>query len=105
VVVKVGKRRTSKPETILEEAQRLVYGDRQADYGHPIDDWTRTAAMWSAILGVPVTAEQAVMCMVTVKLSREVNRPKRDNRTDAAGYAAVLDLIVAERQKRSQPCA
>ena len=45
-------------DTILDEAKKLVYGPRQEEYGHPIDDFTRTAKMWSAILGVPIDAEQ-----------------------------------------------
>src|SRR6185312_6165482 len=36
-------------ETILLEAQRLVYGDRQKSYGHPIEDFNRTAIMWSGL--------------------------------------------------------
>lgn len=79
------------PETILEEAQRLVYGDRQASYGHPYDDYARTARMWEAILGMPpltISPRIACLMMAAVKISREVNRPKRDNLTDLAGYAA-----------------
>lgn len=87
-------------ETVLREAERLVYGDRDGDYGHPLDDWNRTAAMWSAILGHEVTAELALMCMIAVKLSRECNRPKRDNRTDIAGYAECIQRVVDERARR-----
>jgi hypothetical protein len=88
-------------ETVLEEAQRLVYGDRGAAYGHPLDDYTRTARIWSAILGIEVTAEQAVLCMIGVKISRECNQGKRDNRTDMAGYAECLERIAEERQRRT----
>lgn len=88
------------PETVLEEAQRLVHGDRQADYGHPLDDFTRTAQIWSAILGHPVTAEQVGLCMIGVKISRQVNHPKRDNMTDAAGYAGTVQMVIEERARR-----
>jgi hypothetical protein len=37
-------------ETILEEAQRLVHGDRGAAYGHPYDDYLCTAAFWRAAI-------------------------------------------------------
>ena len=89
-------------ETVLQEAQRLVYGDRQADYGHPMDDFTRTAAMWTAILGMPVTPEQVGLCMIAVKVSRQCNHPKRDNMTDAAGYAGTVQMVVEERARREQ---
>lgn len=90
--------RTMEPvgETILEEAQRLVHGDRGADYGHPIEDFTRTGRIWGAILGTdPVPPAKVALCMIGVKLSREVHAPKRDNRTDIAGYAETLDMVAS----------
>lgn len=86
--------------TILEEAQSLVYGDRQASYGHPLDDFSRTAKMWSAILGHEVSAEQVGLCMCAVKISRQLNKPKRDNLVDLAGYAATVELVLDEKHKR-----
>lgn len=90
-------------ETICEEAQRLVYGERGETYGHPLDDFTRTADMWSAILGVnrPITAEEVAMCMMALKISRQTYQPKRDNVTDMAGYAECLQRIVEERARRA----
>jgi uncharacterized protein DUF6378 len=91
--------RIGKPETILQEAQRLVHGDRQASYGHPSDDFARTGKMWAAILGLPhVTPEQVGLCMCAVKISRQCNSPKRDNLTDLAGYAATVQMV--EERKR-----
>lgn len=88
------------PVCILEEARGLVHGQRQETYGHPLDDFTRTAAIWTAILGCPVTPEQVALCMVGLKISREYHRPGRDNRVDGAGYFATLDLVVSERARR-----
>lgn len=85
---------------ILEEALRLVGGDRRSDYGHPLDNFSDVAAIWSVILRTPVTAEQAALCMVGLKIAREANKPKHDNRVDAAGYTEVLDMIITERQRR-----
>jgi nucleoside 2-deoxyribosyltransferase len=81
------------PESALQEAQRLVHGNRGDDYGHPIHDFTRTAAIWSAILGMDVKPEHVALCMVGVKISRECNKPKRDNRVDGAGYFETLQMI------------
>lgn len=80
-------------EKAIDEARRLVYGDRGANYGHPFQDYSKTAALWSIILGTKVTPEKAIMCMIAVKISREVNLPKRDNRVDIVGYAECLNRI------------
>ena len=88
-------------ETALEEAQRLVHGERGVAYGHPLDDFTRTGRLWAAILGIDiVTPEQVGLCMAAVKISREVNRPGRDNRVDLAGYAETVQMIHDERARR-----
>ena len=101
-------------ETVLQEAQRLVYGDRQAAYGHPYDDYTRTGRIFGAIIDgwlrqqpgfehiprVPdVPAHIGCLFMVGVKVSREVNEHKRDNCTDGAGYFGCVDMC-AERQAK-----
>lgn len=100
------------PESALEEAQRLVHGDRQAAYGHPIEDYRRIGRMQGAILDgwlrqqpgfenipeVPdIDPRISCLFMEPVKISREVNKPKRDNRVDGAGYWECVNLI-AERQ-------
>lgn len=93
------------PESILQEAQRLTHGPRQQDYGHPLDDYTRTAALVSAVLAhklkSALTAEEMALAMVCVKLSRQIHSPKRDNMVDAAGYAWVAHAIGEERQRRN----
>lgn len=87
--------------TILEEAGKLVDGDRAEAYGHPAEDFARTAKMWSAILGVEVSREQIALCMVALKISRQVNKPGRDNLVDACGYLRTIEKI--EEFDRKQP--
>lgn len=89
-------------QSVLTEAEGLVHGDRNISYGHPMDDFTRTAKMWSALFGFPVTAEQVGLAMICVKLSRECHRPKRDNLVDIAGYAETVEWTKHERQHREQ---
>ena len=80
---------------IAEEAQSIVLGERNAAYGNPRDDYTKTAKMWSGILAPKlnqdITPEEAIAMMVCVKLSREVHAHKRDNLVDAIGYILCLD--------------
>mgnify|MGYP000666759562 CR=1 FL=1 len=87
-------------ETVCQEAQRLVYGDRGETYGHPLDDFSKTATMWAVLIGAPVTAEQVALCMIALKMSRQMYQPKRDNMVDIAGYAECLQRIVDERKTR-----
>jgi len=82
--------------TLRSSPQGLLL--RGQDYGHPYEDFSRTAKIWSAILGIEVTPQQAILCMIAVKISRECHRPKRDNRVDIAGYAEALDMVVNYRE-------
>ena len=87
---------------ILYEADKLTSGDRGRDYGHPLDDYTRTAALWSAYLGLTVTAEQAQVCMMLVKISRLKNSPAHhDSLVDIAGYARTYEMTIEERKVRA----
>lgn len=93
-------------ESILQEAQRLTHGPRGADYGPPLDDYNRTAALVSTLLQhklkEPISAHEMALAMCCVKLSREMNAPKRDNMTDLAGYAWVAQEIKDETTRRDK---
>jgi hypothetical protein len=80
-------------EDVCDIAKRLTSYDRQTDYGSPIEDFTKQAKMWGAILGTNVTPQQIAMCMIAVKLSRLTNSPRhKDSCVDIIGYARCLDL-------------
>jgi hypothetical protein len=80
-------------EAHAREALNLVYGDRQADYGHPYDDYSRTVGAFNALTGHELSVLEGGLFMVLVKLSRQMNRPKADNMVDAHGYLLVMDRI------------
>ena len=86
-------------QTSLEEALEIAGGgDRQRKYGHPLFNMTRTAQIFSAILGIDVTAEQVALCMIGVKLARESFMPSHDNIVDIAGYALVYEQVERGRE-------
>jgi hypothetical protein len=92
--------------SILTEANRLVHEDRSEAYDHPLDNFTRTAKLWQVILedvlkdGAVLTPEMVGLCMVGVKLAREVHLPKRDNLVDASGYLEAVAWLKHERTRR-----
>lgn len=94
-------------ETILQEAQRLIYGDRNTSYGNPLDDFKCSADMLSAYLSrkygmqIVLEPEDIPAMMVCVKLSRQANHPKRDNLVDLAGYAGCWDWVLTEKANRA----
>jgi hypothetical protein len=90
-----------KPLTALQEAQKLITGDRNRDYDHPLDNFDRIAKGWEVIFDVPVTAEQVGLAMAWVKIAREVYSHKRDNLVDGAGYFGTVDMVVEERERRA----
>jgi len=87
------------PESILDEAKRITGGDRQNDYGHPRDDFERTAAIWNVVLadnladGKKIEASDIPICMIGVKVARHVHTSKRDNLVDIAGYARTAAMV------------
>jgi hypothetical protein len=91
---------TTPRQSVLTEAESLVHGDRNADYGHPLDDFKRTAKIWGAILGIEITPAQVGLCMCGVKIIRECNKSKRDNMVDLAGYAETVAWCHDEQYER-----
>ncbi len=74
---------------ILDSAKEAVTKDRAATHGNPEDTFGRLAALWSAYLGVPVTAVDAALMLGLLKVARAKGNPGHDdNFIDLAGYAA-----------------
>jgi|TARA_R110000744_G_scaffold319613_1_gene425910 hypothetical protein len=81
--VGVGSEALRKAAEVIEE--------RGAEYGDASTNTQRIADMWSVILKTEVAAENVVLCMIAVKISRLIESPKHeDSAVDIAGYAAVL---------------
>ena len=73
----------------LREAARITTQDRNVNYGGPEENFTRTAKIWSVILGTDISNEQVAMMMVGLKMARFANKSgfQPDTWIDIAGYA------------------
>jgi hypothetical protein len=85
--------------SILTKAEEIINGERAKDYGSTLDNFGRIAKLWSVILGVEVTPEQHILCMVAVKMARLCNSPKHmDSIVDIAGYAGTYEKLLIEME-------
>jgi hypothetical protein len=76
---------------LINDANRIISGDREAVYGDAGEDFTRTGKMWAAILGLDaVRPEQVALCMTALKIGRLCETPNhRDGWVDGIGYLAL----------------
>lgn len=79
-------------DAIYQRVRGILVG-RQESYDSPQANFDRIATMWSVILGIPVTASQVAMCMIAMKMTREVHQHKLDNIDDTLGYAFCLAML------------
>lgn len=96
--------RKMEDESCLEEAAKIISGNRQNDYGTPEDSFQRIADYWNAYLyhrkevmkgtideDYPLEGKDIAMMMVLFKIAREEHSHKHDNLVDICGYTAILD--------------
>ena len=102
---------TPAPETILEEATRIVNNARRNQYGHPKNNFAVIAAMWNAYLDNrkrrhaargdtldgPFRLESVDVAhmMALMKLARLSEDPAhRDSMVDVCGYEACAGAVI-----------
>lgn len=82
-------------KTVLQEAESLIYGDREKDYGKTSDNFADIAKGWEVITKTTITPEQVGLMMAWLKICRanKDNCEKRDSLVDLAGYAGCIEKI------------
>lgn len=106
-------------ETVLEEAIRIVNGERAQDYGDSNAMLERIVTLWEPILEeciysgadgrhyLSINPRHVALCLIQLKVARELYSPKRDNAVDIAGYAEILSRAsakeMAECESHSAP--
>jgi len=71
-----------------------VVVERGKSYGDPSVNLGRIAGMWSAYLGVDVSAHDVAWMMALLKASRSKSDPQNgDNYVDAHGYVEIAERL------------
>lgn len=89
-------------KTITEEADGLIRGARQKEYGPPVVNFQRIADGWMAYLlkrdleEDPLTPHDVANLMIILKAVRSSEGYKRDTAVDIAGYAALDAVVVGD---------
>lgn len=81
---------------ILKKAHDIINGPRRDSYGDPIESFSRIATMWSEILKVDVDPTSVAMCMIALKMCREIHEHGEDNLVDICGYAALISNMCGD---------
>ena len=79
-------------QSILTEAESIVNGSRNSDYGGT-EGLERIAQVASILTNKDLTAMDLALIMVSLKLVRESFQHKRDNLVDACGYMELLNKL------------
>lgn len=76
---------------ILQQADGLINGERQDQYGTPQESFGTIAAMWNAYLQHETMLTPADVChmMALLKIARLRNGPHHDSSADGIGYLAI----------------
>ena len=81
-------------KSILSEAEEIVNGNRQSDYGEAANNFHRIANVVNSMYPqLNINAQQCCAVLMAVKLIREGFRHKRDNLVDLCGYAHIMNEI------------
>lgn len=74
---------------VLENAKRVVNGQREMDYGTPESNFRQIADLWGVYLGKKLSAADVAAMMILLKIARmSYNGGTEDCYVDIAGYAA-----------------
>lgn len=102
---------TSEPHAkpILQRANELVGGDRQAAYGNKLNNQAQIAMLMQGYLArkllpnAVITPEDACNLVICMKLARLSNNPDHeDSLLDIAGYVAVEEALQLERDRQGK---
>lgn len=83
-----------KKEEFINQAEKILVGERENQYGTTYDTHKRIAEYWSTYLDKTITPDDVAMMMVLLKVARtQGGGVVVDNYVDTIGYAAIAGEI------------
>ncbi|QBP31074.1 hypothetical protein SEA_REFUGE_55 [Mycobacterium phage Refuge] len=91
-------------ETVLQEAERLINGERQQTYGDASESFDRIASLWQSYFNneIRITGLDVTNLMILLKVSRTKGTFHRDSYVDIGGYAGLGERLYDEAQKKDE---
>ena len=80
-------------KSILTEAESIVNGDRDVQYGNPNEAFKEYSNILEATFGIKLTPAEICKVQIAVKLGRLKYKHKRDSVVDLCGYAEILNRL------------
>ena len=87
-------------KNVLMEAEILIYGDRESDYGHPSENMQTIADFWMVylckrgIISSDITSRDVAVMMALLKVARlGHDLDNRDSLVDAIGYLGLVERV------------
>ena len=82
--------------SVLKEAHKIIYDDREKTYGKPSKNLDTIAKMWNAYITAlgerDLNAKDVATMMILLKAARLANdQTHRDSVVDICGYAALIE--------------
>ena len=75
---------------LLQEAERLTCGDRNAAYGDPVENHQHIADIFNAITGRDLSAREIALLHQATKIARRWHNPgHRDSYVDGMAYTGI----------------
>jgi hypothetical protein len=80
-------------KSILTEAESIVNGDRDVQYGDPNEAFKEYSNILDATFGIKLTPAEICKVQIAIKLGRLKYKHKRDSVVDLCGYAEILNRL------------
>lgn len=79
---------------LLEEAIKIITGDREKEYGEKSKNHQNIANLWSTYLETDISAHDVAIMMILLKIARtKLGKRTKDTYVDMAGYSAIAGEI------------